>query len=159
MSGVFCSSQMLDKFSSHELKMRDLKISLTWVMNKTPYSHFLLTVFTHFSLCVNSNFKFQAMKYVILYIASLGHLKPKTTTTWKSFPFFCHVRLFHNVTLLDTQSLYMIKINPSKPIHKLWTVNDVPWKDPERPLRSCKVPSGSFSVASLTVHSEFDWWT
>ena len=44
---VFCSSQMLEKFSSHESKTSDLKISLAWVMNKTPHSHFLLTVFTH----------------------------------------------------------------------------------------------------------------
>ena len=37
---VFCSSQMLEKFSSHESKTSDLKISLAWVMNKTPYSYF-----------------------------------------------------------------------------------------------------------------------
>jgi hypothetical protein len=37
---VFCSSQMLEKFSSHESKTSDLKISLARVMNKTSYSYF-----------------------------------------------------------------------------------------------------------------------
>ena len=37
---VFCSSQMLEEFSSYESKTSDLKNSLAWVMNKTPYSHF-----------------------------------------------------------------------------------------------------------------------
>ena len=37
---VFCSSQMLEKFSSHKSKTSDFMISLAWVMNKTPYSHF-----------------------------------------------------------------------------------------------------------------------
>ena len=40
MSMVFCSSQMLEKFSSHESKTSDLKIFLAWVMNKTPYLYF-----------------------------------------------------------------------------------------------------------------------
>ena len=47
MSMVFCSSLMLEKSSNHSSSTRDLKISLAFVMNKTPYSHFLLTVFTH----------------------------------------------------------------------------------------------------------------
>ena len=46
MSMVFCSSLMLEKSSNHSSSSRDLKISLTFVMNKTPYSHLLLTVFT-----------------------------------------------------------------------------------------------------------------
>ena len=47
MSMVFCSSLMLEKSSNHSSSTRDLKIPLAFVMNKTPYSHFLLTVFTH----------------------------------------------------------------------------------------------------------------
>ena len=47
MSMVFCSSLMLEKSSNHSSSTRDLKIYLAFVMNKTPYSHFLLTVFTH----------------------------------------------------------------------------------------------------------------
>ena len=46
MSMVFCSSLMLEKSSNHSSSTRDLKIPLAFVMNKTPYSHFLLTVFT-----------------------------------------------------------------------------------------------------------------
>ena len=46
MSMVFCSSLMLEKSSNHSSSTRDLKIYLAIVMNKTPYSHFLLTVFT-----------------------------------------------------------------------------------------------------------------
>jgi hypothetical protein len=38
---VFCSSQMLEKFSSHESKTSDLKISLAWVMNKTCIGNFI----------------------------------------------------------------------------------------------------------------------
>ena len=43
---VFCSSLMLEKSSNHLSSTRDLKISLAFVMNKTPCSHFPLTVFT-----------------------------------------------------------------------------------------------------------------
>jgi hypothetical protein len=45
---VFCSSLMPEKSSNHLSSTRDLKISLAFVMNKTPYSHFLLIVFTHY---------------------------------------------------------------------------------------------------------------
>ena len=60
----------------------------------------------------------------------------------KVFPFFCNVRLFHIVTLLDIHSLYMIKNNPGRPIIHTYTVNDVPWKDTKGSLRSCKDPRG-----------------
>ena len=50
MSMVFCSSLMLKKSSNHSSSTRDLKISLAFVMNKTPYSHFLLTVFIQCTL-------------------------------------------------------------------------------------------------------------
>ena len=49
---VFCSSLMLEKSSNHSSSTRDLKIPLAFVMNKTPYSHFLLTVFTQ---CLHYN--------------------------------------------------------------------------------------------------------
>ena len=48
MSMVFFSSLMLEKSSNHSSLTRDLKISLAFVMNNTPYTYFLLTVFTHY---------------------------------------------------------------------------------------------------------------
>ena len=40
MSMMFCSSLLLEKSSNHSSLTRDLKISLAFVMNKTPYSYF-----------------------------------------------------------------------------------------------------------------------
>ena len=59
-SMVFCSSQMLETFLSHVSKTRDLKISLAWVMNKTPYSY----IRAH-SICIVV--KYKQTKFFIKY--------------------------------------------------------------------------------------------
>ena len=116
---VFCSSQMLEEFSSHESKTSDLKISLAWVMNKTPYSYFR----AH-SICIVVKYKQAKIWLKILWNDSNTQndeqnimFKSQCSHMWLQKSILSHVTTLTFVVTCDYIDFFLANVTVNHNVH------------------------------------------